>query len=212
MGRRTALFLSDQSTNYFYLKINTKVWQNQLSKFVRAITQNYTIRQRAFDLFSSKISCIHHLSFQIRKNLQIGLFEGVIFSRNNQFDLQYLNPLIFYRSVEQAAGSPDNVMLGMNWKWNFLKRFTFYGQLVLDELAIGSIIDNGFGWWGNKFGVQAGIKYFNVAEVDHLDAQVEFNMVRPYMYSFRDSTANWTHYNQFLAHPLGSNFYELIAR
>ena len=94
----------------------------------------------------------------------------------------------------------------------FLKRFTFYGQLVLDELAIGSIIDNGFGWWGNKFGVQAGIKYFNVAEVDHLDAQVEFNMVRPYMYSFRDSTANWTHYNQFLAHPLGSSFYELIAR
>ena len=90
-------------------------------------------------------------------------------------------------------------MLGLNWKWNFLKRFSFYGQFVLDELAIGSIIDNGFGWWGNKFGIQAGLKYFNVAEVDHLDAQIEFNMVRPYMYSFRDSSANWTHYNQFLA-------------
>lgn len=211
-GQRS-LFLSDQSTNYFYLKINTKVWRLNYQNLFARLTQNYTTRQRAFDeAFPVKYLAAHHLSFQIRKNLQIGIFEGVIFSRNNQFDLQYLNPLIFYRSVEQAAGSPDNVMLGLNWKWNFLKRFSFYGQFVLDELAIGSIIDNGFGWWGNKFGIQAGLKYFNVAEVDHLDAQIEFNMVRPYMYSFRDSSANWTHYNQFLAHPLGSNFYELIAK
>jgi hypothetical protein len=44
-----------------------------------------------------------------------------------------------------------------------------------------------------------------------LDLQLEFNTVRPYTYSFRDSTANYTHYNQPLAHPMGANFREFIG-
>ncbi|HEY0058701.1 MAG TPA: hypothetical protein VGB56_06170, partial [Flavisolibacter sp.] len=34
---------------------------------------------------------------------------------------------------------------------------------------------------------------------------------RPFTYSHRDSVANYTHYNQPLAHPLGANFNEWIA-
>ena len=37
------------------------------------------------------------------------------------------------------------------------------------------------------------------------------NRVRPFTYSHRDSVANYTHYNQPLAHPLGANFSELIG-
>ncbi len=210
-GHRS-LFLSDYSPNYFYLKINTRIWKIHYQNIFAQLTQNYTIRQRAFDeAFNRKYLAAHYLSINILKNLSIGLFEGVIFSRNGGFDLQYLNPLIFYRTVEQAAGSPDNVMIGMNWKWNFLKRFSFYGQAVLDELAIGTIAKAGFNWWGNKFAVQAGLKYIDAFGLDQLDLQVEFNMARPYIYSFRDSSASWSHYNQALAHPLGANFYEVIG-
>ncbi len=210
-GHRS-LFLSDYSPSYFYVKLNTRIWKIHYQNIFAQLTQNYTIRQRAFDEpFGRKYMAAHYLSFNILKNLNIGLFEGVIFSRDGSFDLQYLNPIIFYRSVEQAAGSPDNVMVGLNWKWNFLHHFSFYGQGVLDELAVGSIAKAGFGWWGNKFAVQAGLKYIDVLGIDQLDMQVEFNMARPFIYTFRDSTANWTHYNQPLAHPLGANFYELIG-
>ena len=102
-------------------------------------------------------------------------------------------------------------MIGLNWKWNFLKRFSFYGQFLLDELSVGDLIDLGGGWWGNKFALQTGLKYVDAFGLDHLDMQVEFNMARPYTYSFRDSSANYTHYNQPLAHPLGSNFMEFIG-
>ena len=127
------------------------------------------------------------------------------------FDIQYLNPIIFYRAVEQAVGSPDNVVVGLNWKWNFLKSCSFYGQFLLDELSVGDLIDKGYGWWANKFALQAGFKYINAFGVDYLDLQAEFNMARPYMYTFRDSSANYNHYNQPLAHPLGANFFEWIA-
>ena len=113
--------------------------------------------------------------------------------------------------MEQAVGSPDNVLLGLNWKWNFLKRCSFYGQFLLDELSVGDLIINGYGWWANKFALQAGLKYINAFGVDYLDIQAEFNMARPYTYTFRDSTGNYNHYNQALAHPLGANFFEWIG-
>ncbi len=52
------------------------------------------------DLIPKKYMAAHFLDFKINKNVSIGLFESVVFSRNNQFELQYLNPIILYRTVE----------------------------------------------------------------------------------------------------------------
>ena len=67
------------------------------------------------------------------------------------------------------------------------------------------------GYWGNKWGIQAGAKYIDAFGISNLDLQLEFNVVRPYTYSHNDSVANYTHYNQPLAHPLGANFSEFIG-
>ena len=47
--------------------------------------------------------------------------------------------------------------------------------------------------------------------VKNLDLQFETNRVRPFTYSHYDSVANYTHYNQPLAHPLGAGFQEFIG-
>jgi hypothetical protein len=67
------------------------------------------------------------------------------------------------------------------------------------------------GWWGNKWGLQAGVKYIDAFNINNLDLQLETNHVRPFTYSHDDSVANYTHYNQPLAHPLGANFREWIG-
>lgn len=210
-GHRS-MFLSDFSTNYFYLEFNTHVWRIHYQNIFAELTQNYGESLRAFDLaLPKKYMAAHYLSINITRNFNIGLFENVIFSRGGQFDLQYLNPLILYRSVEQAVGSPDNVVLGLSMKWNAFRTLSIYGQFLLDELSVGDLVRLGWGWWGNKFSTQLGVKYINAFKIDQLDLQAEFNMARPYTYTFRDSSANYTHYNQALAHPLGANFYEFIG-
>ena len=67
------------------------------------------------------------------------------------------------------------------------------------------------GWWANKWGIQLGAKYIDAFGISNLDLQIEHNRVRPFTYSHRDSVANYTHYNQPLAHPLGANFREYIG-
>ncbi|MEJ0080427.1 MAG: hypothetical protein WDM78_05610 [Puia sp.] len=59
--------------------------------------------------------------------------------------------------------------------------------------------------------MQLGVKYIDMFGVKNLDLQGEMNLMRPYTYSHNDSVANWSHYNQPLAHPFGANFIELIG-
>jgi len=208
-----SLVLSDQSSNYLFLKLNTKVWKINYQNIFTELISDYA---RTGDrLLDKKYAVIHHLNIKLRKNLDFGLFETVVFGRNDttkaqHFELNYFNPIIFYRSVEQAIGSPDNASMGVDLKYNFLNHFSLYSQFYLDDFNVSEFKKRN-GWWGNKLGFQSGLKYIDVANINNLDLQVEYNTVRPYTYTHNNKDANYTHYNQTLAHPLGANFKEFIG-
>ena len=101
-------------------------------------------------------------------------------------------------------------MIGIDFKANAGHQGQIYGQFILDEFLLKEV-KAGDGWWGNKFGVQLGLKYADAFEFKNFDMQLEANIVRPFTYSHFDSVANYTHYNQPLAHPLGANFVEMIT-
>ncbi len=206
-----SLFLSDFAPNYLYLKLNTRFWKLHYQNIFAELGVN-PANSSGDRLGDKKYFAAHYLSANLTKNISVGIFETVIFGRKNYFELQYLNPLIIYRAVEHSIGSPDNVMLGANARWNFLNHFSVYSQFLLDEFVAKELFGSGRGWWGNKYGIQAGIKYFNAFGVEHLDLQAEYNQVRPYTYTHGDSVGNFTHNNLPLAHPLGANFKEFIFK
>jgi hypothetical protein len=205
-----SLYLSDFSNSYLFLKINTRIWKfNYMNLFTELIPQTININV-GNKLLDKKYAAMHHLSMDITKWLNVGVFEAVIFGRENHFEFSYLNPLIFLRLAEQQNGSADNAFVGIDVKANVAKRFQFYGQLLLDEFVLKEV-RSGKGWWANKFGIQLGGKYINAFSLKNLDLQGEINLVRPFTYSHFDSVANYTHYNQPMAHPLGANFVEAIG-
>jgi len=206
-----SLLLSDFSHNYYYLKFDTKVWKFHYQNIFAEMSTTSSEQIGTEKILPKKYMALHYLSFKPNRNLEIGLFESVIFQRKNQFELQYLNPLIIFRTVEQFIGSPDNVLIGLNWKYNFLKKFSLYGQFLLDEFNFAKLSKDR-SWWANKYGLQLGIKYIDVFKISHFDMQIETNIVRPYTYSHRDSETSFSHFNQPLAHPLGANFKEFIIK
>jgi len=206
-GQRS-LFLSDFSNNTLFLKLNTRIWKFNYQNIFMEL--NSAARFAADILLPKKYAAMHHLDIAVSKRVNIGLFEGVVFGRRDKFDFGYLNPVIFYRSIEQQNGSFDNSVVGLDFKANLPHRLQIYGQLSLDEFKL-SEIKNNKGWWANKWGIQLGAKYIDAFGIPNLDLQVEHNRVRPFTYSHRDSIANYTHYNQPLAHPLMANFQEFIG-
>ncbi len=216
-GFRSLIF-SDYSPPNLFLRTNVKVWKLnymfQLNRLVAdamgtpggsTANKNYPVKYMAF----------HHLSLNIGKKLNLGLFESVVFTpqdtiNKNTFQLNYLNPVIFYRATEQQGGSPDNVLLGADFKWNAIRKLSFYGQIVIDEFVLKEL-KAGTGWWANKFALQGGLKYIDVFNVSNLDLQLEANLIKPYVYSHDTQYSNYSNYNQPLAHPLGANLLEGVA-
>ncbi|MGC4235548.1 MAG: hypothetical protein QM594_21425 [Niabella sp.] len=207
-GQRS-LFLSDFGNNNLFLKLNTRIWKFNYQNLFMELTHAYKSNP-GDNLLGKKYAAMHHLDINITKWLNIGVFEGVVFGRTNRFELGYLVPVIFYRSVERDQGSPDNAVVGMDFKANVARTAQLYGQLLFDEFKL-SELTAGNGWWANKFGYQLGAKYIDAFTVKDLDLQLELNRVRPYTYSHYDSVANYSHYNQPLAHPLMANFNEWIG-
>jgi hypothetical protein len=207
-GHRS-LILSDFTSPYLFGKIQTKIWKIHYTNLYAQTFYNTNIGKDT--TYPRKFMTLHHLSMNIGKHLNVGVFESIVYTReNNQFDFNYLNPIIFYRYVETYMGSSDKATIGADFKLNFLKHLSLYGQIVLNEFRIREI-RNGNGWWGNKQAYQLGLKYINVAGVNNLDMQLEANVVRPFTYTSLDGTTNYSAYNQPLAHPMGANFVEIVG-
>ena len=157
-----------------------------------------------------KYFALHYLDWQATKWLNVQLFETVIWAQYSEkyrrgLELAYMNPIVFYRPIEFDMGSPDNVIMGGGIVLRPIKHLSLYSQLVLDEFKIKEI-RAGRGWWGNKFGLQAGVKYY----MPRAYFLVEANAVRPFTYSHNLPISNYGMDRQPLAHPAGANFVELV--
>ncbi|MEL6122434.1 MAG: hypothetical protein AAFR14_01830 [Bacteroidota bacterium] len=211
-----SMLLSDYGHNYLYLKFTTQVWKftyQNLFASLDALSHRDNIGDQ---LLPKKYMAAHYLDLQISDRVSIGLYEAVIFGRDNGFELRYLNPLILYRSIEQQLDSPDNVLIGLNGKWIITPGLQLYGQLLIDEFRTSELF-SGQGWWANKIGYQSGFKWYDVAAISGLDLQVEYNTARPFTYGHRTQNteelrpvASYSHHNQALAHPYGANFSEWL--
>ncbi|MFN8397902.1 MAG: hypothetical protein U0176_25010 [Bacteroidia bacterium] len=213
-----SLILNDQATDYFFLNMTTRIWKLEYINHFTMMTDWIPNKPDGYGTFPKKYAAFHEINYKPWKQLSVGVFESVVYSPNlpgghRGFELEYLNPIIFYRSVEQSLGSPDNSMLGLHWKVNALKRFQHYGQFLLDDLNFRNRA-NGSGFVGNKYGFQFGLKYINAFWVPRLDLQVEYNWMRPYTYSHFNPSASFSHYGQPLGYAFGANAYDLtlIAR
>jgi len=207
-----SLILNDFAPQYLFFKINTDIKRFHYQNLFTQFNDNGLILGNT--LFGKKYGAFHRLSFDVRKNLSIGLNEMVIFDRidstqKNQFDLNYLNPVIFYRAVESNLGSRDNSLMALDFEWNIKHQYVIYGQFLLDEFNLKFIKEEP-NWWANKYGYQIGARSFNLLNIKNLDLLIEYNRMRPYTYSHYRTTQSYSHFNQALAHPLGANFSEII--
>jgi hypothetical protein len=207
-----SLFVSDVVSPYPYLKLNTSFWK---IKYTNTWMWLRDVRPEVTEdgAFLTKYIANHYLSWNVSKRLNLGFFESVIWKNDNNrgFDVNYINPVIFYRAIEFSTGSrAGNALVGLSSKYKWSDNVNLYGQFILDEFSLNDIRD-GNKSWKNKFGFQLGAKYFNAFKVDNLLLQFEYNQVRPYTYSHNEVATNYGHNNQSLAHLWGANFREVIG-
>ena len=204
-----SLFLSDYGKTYPFAQVRTKFWHVEYTMLYQFMRENFQNQNR------SKFIATHHISWNATKWLNFGLFETVVFQPKDTmlyrgFDVEYLNPLVFYRPQEYSIGSSDNVLIGASFSVKFINRTMLYGQFIVDEFLLSEIRARN-GWWGNKFGGQIGFKGRMKFLKQIFGFRLELNAVRPYTYAHLNSLANYGNQGSTLSHPFGANFAELLG-
>lgn len=207
-----SLLLGDAASPYPYFKINTSFWK---IKYTNTYMWLKDVRADVTDerTYATKFMANHYLSWNVTKRWNLGFFESVVWTNSNDrgFDANFINPIIFYRTVEfTSSARSGNAVLGLTTKYKFNNQFNFYGQFILDEFSLGDIKKQEQSW-KNKYGYQLGLKYYNAFSVPNLLLQLEYNSVRPYVYSHSQPITNYGHNNQSLGNAWGGNTRELIA-
>jgi hypothetical protein len=207
-----SLLQGDGSSPYPFFKINTTFWKIKYTNtymWLKDVRPDATIDKT----YTTKFMANHYLSWNVSKRLNIGFFESVVWGNNNNrgFDVNFVNPIIFYRAVEFSSSSRSgNALLGLTTKYKFNNRINFYSQFLLDEFSIGDV-KAGDKSWRNKFAYQIGGKYYNAFGVDNLTLQLEYNRIRPYVYAHSNVVTNYGHNNQSMGHNWGANASELVV-
>lgn len=220
---KSSILLSDASRAHPYAAIQTKVWKLRYTNLFSGYNQQDGTT--AFWVNPQKFSAKHYLEFSPNKKITIGLFETVIFKArdtliNRGFDVNYLNPVIFYRPVEYSTGSSDNVLIGLNIAYSPIDNFQIYSQFLIDEFLVEFMradirqflnrppSSTPTGWWANKHAGQLGFKWQTPFNLKGILFQSEVNYARPFTYTHLNSKENYGNNNQPLAHHLGANFWE----
>jgi hypothetical protein len=158
-----SMLLSDNARNYPYFRIDTRIWRIHYTN-LWAEFQDNRFKDGPQGAFQKKYGAFHYLSYSITNRLELSFFEAVIWQGRDSlhtrgFDINYLNPVIFYRPVEWTMGSPDNAMMGLNLNYRFFSDTYLYGQLMIDEFSVDHMKARD-GWWANKYAGQIGARTF----------------------------------------------------
>jgi hypothetical protein len=212
-GHRS-LFLSDFGRPYLFGRVNTHFWKINYTNIYGAKYGYKPFGGRYTQNIDRSYFSTQYLSINATKRLQVGFFQSIVFYRDSVFnirgfDMEYLNPVIFMKGIENGLNSPDKAFIGGDVKYILSNRISLYSQLLISEFRFSELI-KGSGWVHNKFAYQVGAKYIDAFGVSNLDFQLEYNRVRPYTYSAGFVGNTYSSWNMPLAHPLGSNFHERI--
>lgn len=206
-----SLLLSDNAFNYPYARITSTFGKFQYTNLYASLMNltdgGVTIPPGTERLFQKKAANFQLLSWNVHKRIQLGFFQGLIWQASDSLNRQclklaYASPVIYTAALSEGLGGNNNVLLGWSLKLKLSNSISLYGQYALDDN--GSVYFFKNGW-------QAGLKYFDILKIKNLHFQAEWNGTTAYTYTAINPSQNYSHYNQALAHPLGTNFNEICA-
>ena len=206
-----SLFLDDRVPPYGYFRIESRFWHLRYI-VMWSVLQDLRPEVVNGGVYHQKYMATHYIDWAVLPRWNIGLFENVIWdpSLGKGFDPNFLNPVIFFKTLEFQTGTkPANTVLGMETRYRLPYRTDIYVQFLLDEMTVSKFFGDP-GYWGNKYAFQWGIHSVQRLGKHRFSIRLEHNFVRPFTYSHHRVRINYAHDNWPLAHPWGANLTEWI--
>jgi len=147
-----------------------------------------------YPLYNDKFLVYHRIGFNTGPHFDFGVGEFLVYGRRG-IDLSYLNPFVFYKSVEHSNRDRDNSMLFLDINNNSIPGTKLSFSLLMDDISYSKV---GTGWWGNQ--VQWKGSFFS-SDIGGLPLDISGNYQRtePYTFSHRFAWNNFSNFGYSLS-------------
>lgn len=206
-GRRSIL-LSDNVFNQPFAAYNISLWEGRV-QFRNNIALLQSLERLPLgatpeSLFQRKYMSYNYLSIKPVQSFEIGFYEAVQWQYFVEgqgpiaFNYNALNPVIFVNTLRLGLDDANNnAMVGLNAAWQPIDHVRLYGQWMRDRGG------------DSKGAYQLGVHAYGL--LDRIDVRLEYNEVEMGSYASANALQGFHHFNQAMAHPLGSGFRETMG-
>lgn len=203
-----SLLLSDNAHNYPFVSYEIDALENRIQhRYTLALLQNLDRLPQGETpeaIFKRKVASWNYLSFKPLPNLEVGLFEEVIWKifddslGSQPFDYRALIPIPGVNSAILGLDDNDNnARLGLNAAWFVIPKVRLYGQVLSSSSQL------------NLDGFQIGGRWSGI--FDRIDLQAEYNQSSNRATRDPEDLRAAYHFNQPLGHVLGRDFSEVVG-
>jgi hypothetical protein len=193
------ILLSPNVPYFDFLSLGAHVGQVHYQALVGSLLDD-TLTGGAEAQIPPKFLVLHDLTVGVGSTADFGISDILIFSK--RYELAYLNPFSFLKSVEHSLNDRDNGLLGAHARWRITPGVEARGQMLLDDIVMGQI---GKGYWGNKFAWQLGAMWAGAFGASDLDLMAEWIRVEPYTYSHFSPNNRYSTSQTVLGAQIGPN-------
>jgi len=205
-----SLLLSDNSFSYPFLKAT---YTKTKFQYTVMFTEFQSFNTRYYYYRYKKHATFLFLSYSPIPNIEIGLFEGIIWRTSdnktyvNHFPVLFFVPLPGIRELVYGFNHENNAIMGLNIRTKLYKYGDFYGQFVLDDFSSSDFT--------KRYAFQIGAKTYDFfadkIKFNNLYLQIEYNYAKPYTFTHENKYSAYTNTNESLTSTLGAGYKELVA-
>lgn len=182
-------FINDYSPRFDYFGIYLKY-----DFFSYSFMHAKMLDAENYPLYYDKFLVYHRIGFNTGRHFDFGVGEFLLYGRRG-IDLSYLNPFVFYKSVEHSNRDRDNSMLFLDVNNNSIPGTKLHFSLLMDDIAYSKV---GSGWWGNQIQWKGGFLSSDIGGLP-LDISGNYQRTEPYTFSHRFVWNNFTNFGYSLS-------------
>lgn len=208
---RSTLLFSDYAPKIDYIGLNL-----HYSRFFFNFFHGWLLGEGKFIFLDDGIRTMHfpekYLSFHrfgaffFDARMQIAVSEIIVYG-DRGVEIAYLNPFLFFKSVEHSFRDRDKAMLVLDMQIRPYPGIELYGDLLIDDLAFDKL---GTDWYGNQIAYRVGGNA--TPPMGNLTLNIDYVRIRPYVYTHRIFFNSYEHAGYPIGHPLGPNSDALTVR
>lgn len=142
----------------------------------------------------------HRVQFTLSDASKLGAGEYIVYA-NRPMDLSYVNPVIFFKSIEHSNRDRDNAMLFFDFSTRFASS-EFKLLLLIDDIDYSKLFT---GWYGDQTIWHAEFSYYGLNTILPLDIHLDYLQIQPYVFSHRIQDNNFSTYGYLIGYPVQPN-------